>query len=168
MILGTIKKNVGETSSHLTMAPRHLGNPDRIVLEAPPPDSPPFQALTCLPCPDPEQEVPAVSLVPSPQKKTRRYQPSLKKKMTYSATSIRSQSVANRDNCADFDGWESVVPPDGDAVDSDHYQEYVHAMTSDIAGLYMIEKTVFVTQGWDLKAMSTTVCTMSHCSFTRR
>ena len=167
VILGAIFKNVGVTSSNLTMAPRRLGNPDRIVLEAPPPDSPPFQALTYLPCPDPEQEGSAGFLVPSPQKKTRRFQPSLKKKGTYSATSISRQCLTIGDNYADFDGWESVIPPDGDIVDLDRYQEYVHAVTSDIAGLYMIEKTVFVAQGWDFKAMSTTVCTMSHSSITR-
>ena len=56
--------------------------------------------------------------------------------------------------------------PDGDTV-SDGYQEYVHAVTSDIAGLYRIEKTIFIAQGWDCKAMSATVCTMNHCSITR-
>ena len=145
------------------MAPRRLSDPDRIVLEAPPPDSPPFQALTCLPCQDPEQEVSAVFLMPSPQKKTRRYQPSLKKKRTYSTASFPSQSVANQD---DFDEWASVVPPDGDTV-SDGYQEYVHVVTSDIAGLYRIEQTIFIAQGWDFKATSATVCTMSYCSITR-
>ena len=147
------------------MAPHCLPDPDRIVLEAPPPDSPSFQALKCLPCPDPEQEISAVFLVPSPQKKTRSYQPSLKKKRTYPAT-ITGQSVANRENSADLgvipstvDEWEADTLPDGDTVVG--YQEYVHAVTSDIAGLYRIEKTIFVAQGWDLKAMSATVCTIA-------
>lgn len=154
------------------MAPRRLPDPDRIVLEAPPPDSPSFQALKCLPCPHPEQETSAVFLAPSPQKKTRSYQQSIKKKRTYTATSIPSQAVANRENSADLgvipstvDDWEPAISPDGEMVDG--YQEYVHAVTSDIAGLYRIEKTIFVAQGWDFKTMSATVCTMNRCSITR-
>ena len=60
------------------------------------------------------------------------------------------------------DEWESGGLPNGDIADG--YGEYVYAAASDVAGLYRIENNVFVVQGWDSKAMCTTVCTMNHCS----
>ena len=123
----------------------------RIRLETPPP-SPSFHALKGLPEPEPDVEVTAMYLVPSPQKKPRHYQvQSIKKKTRGTHTEVSSPTQPGPD-----DWLDTGTTPAVDQTDS--YQEYVYAVTSNVAGIYRIEKNIFVVQGWDLNSLNATVC----------
>lgn len=127
-----------------------------IRLETPPP-SPSFHALKGLPEPEPDVEVTAMYLVPSPQKKPRHYQvQSIKKKTRGTHTEVSSQTQPGQYDWLDTGRATPAV--DHDMEGADGYQEYVYAVTSNVAGIYRIEKNIFVVQGWDLNSLNAMVC----------